>query len=263
MIKDKAPDYEKKFENIKTDLQDWTQKNSLPMPTFSGDSGQVFSVAGNLLKKTLDVLTWLTLLFAFLFLGLAEVWQYQYKVQHNLQNRFGNKIFETTGDIAHKFRQYVLARTIASGLTAILTAIFAWAIGLDLPIVWGVLTFLLNYVPTLGSFVGVTLITLFGLFQEGTITFALLALFGAGSIQLILGAYVDPLIQGRALSLSPLLVLFVISFWGWLWGIPGALIGVPITSAMLIAFDQFERTRWITGLLVEVRSREVKENQQS
>jgi predicted PurR-regulated permease PerM len=68
-------------------------------------------------------------------------------------------------------------------------------------------------------------------------------------IQLGLGTFVDPLLEGKQLQLSPLVVLFSIAFWGWVWGIAGALIGVPLTVAFVIICRQFETTEWIAELM--------------
>ena len=68
-------------------------------------------------------------------------------------------------------------------------------------------------------------------------------------IQVVVGNYLDPMIQGRYLSLSPLVVLFSITIWGFVWGILGAFVGVPITVGIAVACHQFERTRWIAALL--------------
>jgi predicted PurR-regulated permease PerM len=68
-----------------------------------------------------------------------------------------------------------------------------------------------------------------------------------------MGQYVDPLLQGKYLSLSPLVVLLSVTFWGWLWGVAGAFIGVPLTIGIVIACYHFDRTRWIATLLAEVK----------
>ena len=69
--------------------------------------------------------------------------------------------------------------------------------------------------------------------------------------RLLCGNYADPLIQGKLLALSPVVVLASIVFWGWVWGIPGALLGVPITIGIVIATDHFPKTRWIARMLAE------------
>jgi predicted PurR-regulated permease PerM len=74
-----------------------------------------------------------------------------------------------------------------------------------------------------------------------------------GGVQFIMGQYIDPLLQGKYLALSPLVVLLSVTFWGWLWGVAGAFIGVPLTIGIVIACNHFERTRWIATLLADVK----------
>jgi predicted PurR-regulated permease PerM len=78
---------------------------------------------------------------------------------------------------------------------------------------------------------------------------AALVFAGLCAIQLALGTFVDPLLEGRQRQLSPFVVLFSIAFWGWVWGVAGALLGVPLTVVIAIVCQQFERTQWITKLL--------------
>jgi hypothetical protein len=106
--------------------------------------------------------------------------------------------------------------------------------------------------PTIGSILGVLPPALYALAQsDGGMGLALLSLGVIGGIQLIMGNYIDPLVQGRVLSLSPLIVLFSVAFWGWMWGVAGAFIGVPITIATVLICRRFESTRWIATLLAE------------
>jgi predicted PurR-regulated permease PerM len=114
-----------------------------------------------------------------------------------------------------------------------------------------VLNFLLNYIPTLGSILGVIPPVLFGLVQGGW-RLGALALVAVGGVQLVMGTLVDPRLQGRYLRLSPLVVLFSVAFWEWLWGIPGAFIGVPLTVGLVITLARFESTRWVAVLLSDV-----------
>ena len=135
--------------------------------------------------------------------------------------------------------------------TGVGTGLAAWAVGLEFALLWGVLNFLLNYIPTLGSILAIIPPVLFGLVQGGW-QLGLLALAAVGGVQLVMGAFVDPRLQGHYLRLSPLVVLLSVAFWEWLWGIPGAFIGVPLTVGLVIALARFDSTRWIAVLLSDV-----------
>jgi len=91
--------------------------------------------------------------------------------------------------------------------------------------------------------------TLFALAQFGSWRLAVVVFLGLNLIQFLIGSYLEPRIAGAALSVSPFLVLFAVFFWAFLWGIPGAFIGVPIVIAGLTLCEQRESTRWIATLL--------------
>jgi AI-2 transport protein TqsA len=91
--------------------------------------------------------------------------------------------------------------------------------------------------------------TLFALAQFESWELAVIVFVGLNLIQFLIGSYLEPRIAGSALSISPFLVLFAVFFWAFLWGIPGAFIGVPIVIAILTLCEEHESTRWIATLL--------------
>lgn len=192
------------------------------------------------------------LVLALAILGLHEVRAFRDRARHAFRHeRRGAELVETARKIAAQYQEYLWAVTVAAVLQGVAVGLFSLLIGLDFPFVWGLLAFLLNYVPTVGSVVAVVPPTLFALVQFDGLGRPLAVFLGMAALQLIMGNYVDPLIQGRYLSMSPVVILASIIFWGWLWGVPGALLGVPITVGLVIAAGHFPRTRWIARLLTE------------
>jgi AI-2 transport protein TqsA len=113
----------------------------------------------------------------------------------------------------------------------------------------GIIAFVLNYIPFLGPLAVVVLSTLFAAAQFESWQMALAILAGMSLIQFSIGNYIEPLFAGTALAVSPFMVLFAVFFWSFLWGIPGAFIGVPMTMALLVMCEQSASTRWIAILL--------------
>lgn len=185
---------------------------------------------------------------AFFALALLEVTRFRRKLAFLSGRGSAESWRGPTRRIALAFQKYVLVRTGVGLVTGLASGLYAWAVGLELAVVWGMLNFLLNYIPTLGSIVAVVPPTLFALAEHGT-GMALLVGAGIGAIQLVMGNWVDPLVQGRALRLSPLVVLISVTFWGWVWGIAGAFLGIPLTVALVVAAGEFESTRWVAVLL--------------
>lgn len=191
------------------------------------------------------------LVVAYFVLGLLEVGDFRRKLDIATESGRHRHWREPVHRIAADFQRYMVVRTGVGLATGVLSGLAAFAIGLDFALLWGVLNFLLNYIPTLGSILGVVPPVLFALVQGGW-TMALLALATIGGVQVIMGVFVDPKLQGRYLRLSPLAVLFSVAVWEWIWGIPGAFIGVPVTVGLVIACSRFESTRRVAILLSDL-----------
>jgi AI-2 transport protein TqsA len=142
-------------------------------------------------------------------------------------------VTDAADEIAEKLRRYLWTRTVIGVLTALLYVGWLWLFGIDLLFVWGLLAFVLNYIPTLGSLIAGLAPIAYALLTRDLGT-AALAAAGVLAIEQVMGNYVDPRMQGRQISISPLVVLIVLLFWGWIWGIAGAVLAVPITIALLI-----------------------------
>lgn len=203
----------------------------------------------------------LTLTATFTFLGLLEAHGFLDTVARRVRASISTKVLEAGQEVSTVLQRYMLARTLVSGATGLSVGFFTWAIGLDFALVWAISAFLLNYVPILGSIVAVIPPTLVAFLQpELWMGFATLG--GLTLIQFTIGYYVDPLVEGRILAISPFVLLFSILFWGWVWGIPGALLGIPLTASLIIIFGKFEETRWIAELVHRPRPGTDEEGQE-
>jgi predicted PurR-regulated permease PerM len=129
------------------------------------------------------------------------------------------------------------------------TLLLTLAFGLDLWMLWGLLAFLLEFVPTIGSVLAVIPPALYAAVQFDGLARPLGLTLALTVMQLFLGNYVDPKIEGRMLSLSPFVVLASIVLWAWVWGAAGALLGVPLTIAVTTIARHFDGTRWLWALL--------------
>jgi predicted PurR-regulated permease PerM len=248
--------YSDQFARYQDQAQSWLQSYGLSLPGGGNDQGNAGLVQPVLERGGSFVASFLAafvLVIAFLVFGLLEAPDFQTKLDQILPGNKAADWFEAIHDITGDFQRYIVVRTVIGLITGVLIALFSWIIGLDFALIWGLSNFLLNYIPTLGSIVAVIPPVLFGLVQFQSIPMALLVLLGVGGVQFIMGQYIDPLLQGKYLSLSPLVVLLSVTFWGWLWGIAGAFIGVPITIGIVISCYRFERTRWIATLLADVK----------
>lgn len=151
-------------------------------------------------------------------------------------------------DFIENVKQYMAIKTLISLATAILVVILLIAIGVDYPILWGLLAFALNYVPNIGSIIAAVPVVLLTVIQINLTNAALVAA-GYFIINLFLGSVIEPRFMGRGLGLSTLVVFLSLLFWGWVLGPVGMLLSVPLTITVKIALDSNDDTRWIAVLL--------------
>ena len=146
---------------------------------------------------------------------------------------------------------YLSLKTLVSLLTGFLSYIALLILGVDAPIFWSFLIFLLNYIPTIGSLIATTFPAIFALIQFGNYTNALAVLIVVGTIQVIIGNILEPKVMSNSLNISALVVLISLSFWGVLWGISGMFLAVPIMVIAIIFLSEFKSTKPIAIILSE------------
>lgn len=146
-------------------------------------------------------------------------------------------------------RSYIAVKFGASVLTAVLSYIVMHFVGLDFPVFWAFLVFLLNFIPTIGSFVATIFPSLVALLQFDTLAPFLIVLLGVMSIQIMIGSFLEPKLLGDSLNISPFVIILSLVLWGLIWGVVGMLLCVPLTAIMIVVMGQFPNTRPIAILL--------------
>jgi AI-2 transport protein TqsA len=145
-------------------------------------------------------------------------------------------------------KQYMAIKTWVSLATGVIISVWVAILGVDFPLLWGLLAFALNYVPNIGSIIAAVPAVLLALVQVGAIK-ALLLAGGYVAVNLIMGNAIEPRFMGKGLGLSTLVVFLSLLFWGWVLGPVGMLLSVPLTITAKIALDSREDTRWLAVLL--------------
>jgi predicted PurR-regulated permease PerM len=154
----------------------------------------------------------------------------------------------TWASVADSVRGYLMIKTLTSLATGVLVAILLGLIGVDFAILWGLLAFLLNYVPNIGSILAAIPAVLLALLVNGLVP-ALVAGAGYLLINVMIGNVVEPRVMGEGLGLSTLVVFLSLILWGWVLGPVGMLLSVPLTTTLKIVLENRERTRPIALLL--------------
>ncbi len=144
--------------------------------------------------------------------------------------------------------QFLAIKTLVSLATGIVIGLWVGLLGVDFPVLWGLLAFLLNYVPNLGSIIAAAPAVLLALVQFGP-GWALIVAVGYVVVNVVFGNLVEPKLMGRRLGLSTLTVFVSLVFWGWVLGPVGMILSVPLTMILKIALESGEETKWIAILL--------------
>lgn len=189
-------------------------------------------VAQSLASAMGSVIAVMVLVFFLVILALSETDVWQRKLDSLTRNGRGFDWHAVSGRIGVSLRRFIVVRTGVGLMTATSYGIWLNIFDLDMVFVWAILTLLMNYIPNLGSLVSGVLPTLYA-FATKDIWTAFLIGAGIFTIEQVIGNLIAPRLQSRQVSLSPLVILIAVIFWGWMWGIAGAFLATPMTLTIM------------------------------
>ena len=217
--------------------------NSLQSVNFSSSLRTMAGQAGNLTQGTVLVILFVGFLFG------ERIW-FGIKLHNFIGDRAqAERVGRIISSIIHRVNYYLLVKAIISAITGGLIFILATLFGLELATALGVITFVLNFIPNVGSIVATALITLVTHVQLGDATTTGIIFLLAGTIQFVNGNIIDPLLMGRALRLSAFGIILSLAFWGAVWGIPGMFLSVPIMVMLMVVCSHVPALRPFAILL--------------
>ena len=155
----------------------------------------------------------------------------------------GAKKSQTWENINNQVKKYIFVKFITSVFTGIIAGSIYWFLGLDLAMIFGTLTFLLNFIPTFGSIVAVLLPLPVAFLQFDDPAIIIMVIILPSIVHLIIGNIIEPKMFGQAFDLHPVTIIVALISWGMLWGITGMLLAAPLTAIMRISFNNFDTTR--------------------
>ena len=174
----------------------------------------------------------------------ASVFSEKIGLISNDSDRSLTRIAEFLNDTKH----YMAIKTLISLVTGIVIAIAMLLLGVDYPVLWGFLAFVLNYIPTIGSIIAAVPAVLLALIQLGFGSALAVAVVFV-TVNTVIGNIIEPRVMGRGVGLSTLVVFLSMVFWGWLFGPVGMLLSIPLTMLVKFRAESIEETRWIAVLL--------------
>lgn len=245
-----VPAYQVRLREIVVEAWKWLQKYGVEIDKamLEGvfDPGKLMRMVatalnslGGILKNAFIIL----LMFTFLILEASGIPQ---KIQ---AIRVGHQgALDSYNSIISGINKYLVIKSLTSFITGSLIFLLLKFQGVDFPVLWGMLAFLLNFIPNIGSLIAAVPPVLLAMIQFG-VGQALITAFGFLTVNTLIGSILEPKIMGQGVGLSTLVVFLSLIFWGWVLGPVGMLLSVPLTMAIKIALAEYDSTRWIAILL--------------
>jgi AI-2 transport protein TqsA len=212
---------------------------------------QVGSVIVSSLGTFLSFLSNMFLVLIFLIFMLAGRGKLNEKIIDCCSPHRATQMGRILGHIDKKVQKYLAIKTIICLVSGLLATLILVLFGVDFAIAFGFLTFLLNYIPNIGSLIAKVVPFLIAAIQFSSFWRAAWILIVLLAVDAVIGMIVEPKLMGKGMNLSPLVILFSLFFWGWLWGIPGMILAVPIMAIIKIVVGSFPELRWLDGLLAK------------
>ena len=220
-------------------LTDEMLKNSLNPGTAMQMAAKTLSGLSGVLTNTFLIL--LTVIFI-----LLEASSFPKKIRAGLKTP--EKSIANFAKFTESVNRYLVLKTIFSLITGIFISGWLAVLGVDYALLWGLVAFLLNYVPNIGSIIAAVPAVLMTLVQLGA-WHTLLVGMGYMAVNIVVGSILEPKFMGEGLGLSTLVVFLSLVFWGWVLGPVGMLLSIPLTMIIKIAFESSEETRWVGVML--------------
>jgi AI-2 transport protein TqsA len=210
------------------------------------DPERLMDLLGGAVIRAAGFLSWTAIVILFTIFMLSEATGFPAKLRAAI-GRDDADLSRFAGAVKD-IQRYLAIKTAIGLATGTLIALWLAVIGVDFPVLWGMLAFLLNFVPNVGSLIAAIPAILFAMLQLGPWSGALAAA-GFLTVNVGLGNLVEPHLMGRRFGLSTLVVVISLVFWGWLWGPVGMLLSVPLTVVVRIALEYTDDLRWLAVLL--------------
>ncbi|WP_461417343.1 AI-2E family transporter [Gordonia sp. GN26] len=246
------PDYDDKFDAIITNFQDFLTSHGVSQDKVHDmishvDTSKVVNVVTELLSSTLSVASALVLVLALLLFMAADSVGFDDRMNHLRGMR--PDIASAFGSFAQGTRSYLWVSTVFGLIVAVFDSIALALLSIPLPVLWGLLSFITNYIPNIGFVIGLVPPALLALL-DGGVTTMLIVIAVYSVINVVIQSVIQPKFVGDAVGLSTTLTFLSLIFWAWAIGPLGAILAVPLTllaKALLIDIDP--ATRWADVLL--------------
>jgi predicted PurR-regulated permease PerM len=248
----RIPEYYQALQDVQTSVVETLQsRTNLALTDYLTmeliDPSAVVAVARNTVGRIAQILSMTFLVFLIMAFMLSEATVFPAKFAFITGNTSPEE--DRLAKVVTEVQTYLGIKTVVSLATGIILGLWAYVMELDFPVLLGLLAFLLNYVPTVGSIIAAGPAVLLSVILVGTLGHAALVALGYIIVNTLFGNILEPNLMGRRLGLSTLVVILSLLFWGWAWGPLGALLSVPLTVIVKIWLENTHDLRWVAVLL--------------
>jgi AI-2 transport protein TqsA len=244
------PDYQERLSTHIGSLISWLREKGVSIPPEEVPRtlhpGWVMSLAGGIFSALSSVLTNGFLILLTVVFILLEAADLPKKLRIVLRNP--ERSLSTIERFSRHAKRYLVIKTLISVATGLAICLWLLILGVDYPVLWGTLSFLLNFIPNIGAILAALPVALLALVQLG-VGSALLTVLGFVVVHIVVGNIIEPKLTGKGMSLSTLVVFLSLVFWGWVLGPIGMILSVPMTSLVKIALESYEKTQGLAFLL--------------
>ena len=245
-----APKYEENLKNLAADFMDKLNQKGINISTDQLisvlDPKKILNFTANMVGQIGGIMSNSFLILLITIFILSEINAFVLKAKV-IKLKYGNSL-DYFNKIGNSIRHYLSIKTFISLLTGLFIVIWLLIIGVDYPILWGVIAFLLNYIPNIGSIIAAVPTMLLALVQLG-VGGMIWAGIGYLAVNMIMGNIVEPKVMGKGLGLSTLVVFLSLIIWGYIFGSVGMFLSVPLTMAIKIMLEANKTTSWFAVIL--------------
>jgi predicted PurR-regulated permease PerM len=253
----RVPRYEARLSELMMSLQVWLGEQGVDISVEQSlqeelrrlvSREQLLTWGGGILSSLANIVSTSLLVVLTAIFMLSEAAGLPAKLRAAFGGRQGRPV-EFSGVVTQVHRYLVIKTAVSLG-TGLMLGLWVWILGIDFPVLWGLLAFLLNYIPNIGSILAALPPVVLSILQpDGSFGLALAVIVGYLTVNIVVGSIVEPALMGERLGLSTLVVFLSLVFWGWVWGIVGMLLSVPLTMMAKILLQNSDELRWIAILM--------------
>lgn len=229
-------------------IQTYLLPNSAESEGFDLEKETIMQIGQPILKFVSNLLPQILMTIFFVVLWLSESINFESVMNSTFIKKKVTSV-KTFRRIEKDIITFIVVKFLISFGTGVFTGLFCYLFDVSFPIFWGIFAFAINFVQMVGSFITVILCSLFAfveLDQSGSLLFFVLSITGT---QALFGSILEPIYMGKSFSINVIVVLIMLMLWGFIWGIPGMILSIPITVFLKILFEQFNRTKVIAQLM--------------